>query len=437
MIDDFAVPPGCAPERVEIDPRGFRRARFSAAELAGLGARLATRGGQALAELPLERRLAAWQATLDALADPDAASRQRLLPALVATSRLSPEGLVEGLRLMLEGAGGGAALALAERAAAARAPARLPWGAAVLAGNLPGLALQAVLPALLAGRPLLVKSAREEPLFAPALVAALAAVEPALGEAFAAVAFAGDDDALCGAALAGADRVVAYGGAEAIEALAARFGERLIAQGPKASVALVGRDADLVGAGRALARDVALYDQRGCLSVHAVYTDADARELGAALAWGLALEHGRLPPGPLEPAAAAGVQQLRGAADLAGRLIPRLELAQGTVVIDPEPRFVPSPGLRTVRVHPVRDLAGAVAALAPWRGRLQGAALAGAAAWRQAEPLAALGVSRAAAAGRLQAADATWANAGVDPLVAFGPTGGRSGRAPRAAEPRR
>jgi len=420
VLDDFAVPPGCAPARIEPDPRGFRSARFTAPELAQLGERLAARGSRALAQLPVERRLAAWYSALDALADPDAAPRQRLLPALVATSRLSPEGLVEGLRLMLEGASGEAAAALAARAAAPGAPAALAWGAAVLAGNLPGLALQAVLPALLVGRPLLVKSAREEPLFAPALLAALAEAEPALGEAFAAAAFPGDDDELTGAALANADRVVAYGGAEAIGALADRLGARLLAHGPKASVALVGRDADPVGAGRALARDVALYDQRGCLSVHAVYTDADPSELGEALAWGLALEHGRLPPGPFDPAGAAAVQQIRGAADLAGRLVPRLQLPQGTVVIEPEPRFVPSPGLRTVRLYPVAELGDALAALAPWRGRLQGAALAGASAWEQEERLAALGVSRVAEAGRLQSADATWANAGVDPLEAYG-----------------
>ncbi len=421
MLDDFAVPAGCAPARSGSDPRGFRRGLFTAAELARVGERLAERGGAALAGLPVDRRLAAWRSALEALAEPDSALRRRLLPALIETSRLSPEGLVEGLRLMLEGAGGEAAIRLAERAAEAGGARALPWGAAVLAGNLPGLALQAVLPALLAGRPLLLKSSRDEPLFAAALVAALAEAEPALGEAFAAATFAGDDAELVEAALANAARVVAYGGAQALGALAGRLGSRLLAHGPKASVALVGRDVDPVGVGRALARDVALYDQRGCLSIHAIYTDGDARELGEALAWGLALEHGRLPPGPLEPAAAAAVQQLRGAADLAGRLVLRLELAQGTVVIDPELRFAPSPGLRTVRIHPLAALGAALDALTPWRGRLQGVALAGDSAWALEAPLAALGASRAAEPGRLQAADATWANAGVDPLAAYGP----------------
>jgi len=425
MLDDFAVPAGCAPRRVVEDPRGFRAGAFTAAELARVAARLAERGPRALAALSAERRLEIWSAAVETLAEPESERRRRLLPGLIATSRLSAEGLVEGLRLMLEGAGGEAASRLAARAVhRAGAPlggGALPWGAAVLAGNLPGLALQALLPALLAGRPLLVKSARDEPLFAAALVAALAEAEPALAEAFAAVTFAGEDEALGAAALAGAARVVAYGGAEAIGALAARLGDRLLAHGPKASVALVGREIDPVGVGRGLARDVALFDQRGCLSVQAVYTEGDPLELGEALAWGLALEHGRLPPGPLAPAAAAAVRQLRDAADLGDHLVPRLALEQGTVVIDPELRFLPSPGLRCVRVHPLARLDDALAALAPWRNRLQGAALAGESAWPLEVPLAALGVSRVAGPGHLQAADAMWANGGVDPLAAYGP----------------
>ena len=74
------------------------------------------------------------------------------------------------------------------------------------------------------------------------------------------------------------------------------------------------------------------------------------------------------------------------------------------------------PGLRTVRVHPLADLAALPALLAPWRGRLQGAALAGDAAWALAVPLAELGISRCAAPGKLQSPGALWHNGGVHPL---------------------
>lgn len=98
----------------------------------------------------------------------------------------------------------------------------------------------------------------------------------------------------------------------------------------------------------------------------------------------------------------------------------RLDLGQGTVLLEREVAFHPSPGLRTVRVHGVDDLARAVEGLAAWRGRLQGVAVTGEAAERAAERLVALGVSRIAPAGGLQEADAAWANGGVDPLDAFG-----------------
>jgi hypothetical protein len=132
---------------------------------------------------------------------------------------------------------------------------------------------------------------------------------------------------------------------------------------------------------------------------------------------------------------AGGVQQVRGEADLRGLhrppLGPGAGLAAGTVIVEPRPAFRPSPGLRTVRVHPVADLARLPEVLAPWRGRLQGAALAGARAEALAPALAELGVSRTAAPGELQHPDALWHNGGVSPLRALlgratSPGGGRS-----------
>jgi hypothetical protein len=65
-------------------------------------------------------------------------------------------------------------------------------------------------------------------------------------------------------------------------------------------------------------------------------------------------------------------------------------------------------------VHPLEVLAGLPDRLRRWTGRLQGAALAGAAA-RALEPeLRALGVTRCTAPGRLQAPDARWQNGGRD-----------------------
>jgi hypothetical protein len=96
---------------------------------------------------------------------------------------------------------------------------------------------------------------------------------------------------------------------------------------------------------------------------------------------------------------------------------PELPLAVGTIVIETESRFLPSPGLRTVRIHPVTDLARLPETLAEWSGRLQGAALAGDGAWDLEPRLADLGVSRLAPPGELQTPDASWHNGGVHPLA--------------------
>ncbi len=391
------------------------------AELAATAARLAARGRRALTALPLERRLDLWEETVAAFLEPGSPERSALLPRLLASSRLSPEGLTEGLELVLGGASGRAATEMARRAAALPAATRDTLAGVVLAGNIPGLAAQSLLPALLLGRPLLLKSASAEPWFAPAIVAALVAREPSLADAFAAVAFAGDDSAALAAAFDEVDPLLAYGGAPAVASLAARFGERLVAHGPKASVAFVGAGVDLVGTARGLARDIALFDQRGCLSVQAVYVEGDVEELAAALAWALELESARLPHGPIDAATAAAVQQLRATTDLqrGGSSARQPELAVGTVLVESETFFRPVPGLRTVRVHGVSDLRDALPALEPWRGRLQGAALAGPSADALSDTLPLLGFSRLAAAGELQSADVSWANGGIDPLAVF------------------
>jgi hypothetical protein len=115
---------------------------------------------------------------------------------------------------------------------------------------------------------------------------------------------------------------------------------------------------------------------------------------------------------------AAGQHQ-RLEAEMRGLWQSSLPLRDGTVIVDPKPGLRPSPGLRTVRVHPLEDLARLPGLLEPWRGRLQGVARAGEEARRLEAGLADLGVSRCAAPGELQSPDATWHNGGINPLAAL------------------
>ena len=409
---DVALPGGFS---IATDP-ATGLASWSPATLGELVAHLAGPGATGLAAIPDDALLAAWSETVERFRDPEGDERQALAEGLAARTGLSPRGLAAALETMLAGVARQPAARLLARAAPLVAPSP---ALVVLAGNLPALGLQPLLPALALRRPVLLKSPTAEPLFLPAFVRTLAARLPALGDGIAVACWRGGDAALEAPVLAAVGRVLAYGDAPALADLERRAPGKVIGHGPKASLALVGVDADLAAAAAGLARDVALFDQRGCLSVHAVYCAAPAEELAARLADALRRLAAELPPGAPSLAASAAVRQLREEAALRGLAMPPLDFALGTVVVEPRPDFRPSPGMRTVRVHPVGGLSAAVAALAPWRELLQGVSLAGAEAWAQRDGLTALGVSRVAAPGELQSVDAAWANGGIDPLVAL------------------
>jgi hypothetical protein len=290
---------------------------------------------------------------------------------------------------------------------------------AILASNLPALAVQTLLPALLVRRPVLLKSPSAEPLFAPAFLTALTRREPRLAGAVAAATWPGGDAKLEEPVLEGVGTVLAYGEREALEDLERRAPGKVVGYGPKTSLGVVGASADVRAAAEGLARDVALFDQRGCLSVVAVYTSGDAEELAGRLETELLDLARRWPPGPPVRAVSAAVQHVRLEAEMRGLRLSGLAPRQGTVIVDPDPELKPSPGLRTVRVHPLEDLNRLPEILEPWRRRLQGAALAGEEAWALEPRLAELGLSRFAAPGELQSPDATWLNGGIDPLAAL------------------
>lgn len=433
-LRDHHLPPDCpAPDVVERQRGGvawaavdWRRAEGGLARVtAGLG-----RGAEALAEIPREALETAWLATVERFRDPATEERRRLEPALVATTGLSPAGVTAGLETVLGGVAGEPARELFRQAVARRrGDGETPPGpvAVLLASNLPALAVQPLLPALALGHPVLLKSPSAEPLFAPAFLDALVLREPRLAPALAAVTWRGGDAELEAPVLAGARRILVYGDAGTVadvERRAALLGPpgRVRTYGPRTSLAVVGRPVDPATVAPGLARDVALFDQRGCLSVEAVWTAGDAGALADRLAAALAERARAWPPGRSAPAALATVQQLRAEADLRELHRPAVGdgVAQGTVIVEPDPAFRPGPGLRTVRVHPLEDLERLPEILTPWRDRLQGAALAGEDARALAPSLGELGVSRTAEPGRLQSAHALWHNGGVHPLEALG-----------------
>lgn len=434
------LPPSIPGPEVEVrELRGIacRATRWIPADLDRLMTHLATEGRAALQGVTLDQIEAAWQDTVAAFRDPASPERQELDAALAALCRLSPPGLTAGLEAVLGGGAGEPAHRLfAQAAASPDSPGPSAPAVVLLASNLPALAVQPLLPALALRRPVLLKSPSAEPLFAPAFLAALARREPKLAEGMAAVTWPGGDRDLEAPVLAAAGRVLAYGEAETVADVEARAPGRVVAYGPRTSLAAVGRDlepSEIPRVAAGLARDIALFDQRGCLSVAAIYVEGGldraetlARELGQELARELTHLAHEWPPGPADAATVAAVQQLRGEAAMRGLERPRVaddSPSAGTVVVEPEPAFRPSPGLRTVRVHPLGDLDELPGCLGSWRDRLQGVALAGVAPPARAEGLRVglreLGVSRFAPPGELQAPDALWHNGGTHPLVAL------------------
>lgn len=423
MIHDAACASAFAPAASTVERNGifYTAARWTPDALAGLATHLDGAGRASLADLPRSRILDAWCAAVALFRDPSSAEGEAIRPALARFSGLSAPGLEGALEAVLGGVDRPAAKSLfaaADDNVLSNLEAR-GLVAVFLAGNLPALAVQPLLPALALKRPIVLKSPSAEPLFAPAFVRALCRAEPALEPALAAITWGGGDTALEAPILDRAATVLAYGEQAAVDSVASRARGTTVAYGPKTSLAVVAADADPASVATGLARDIALFDQRGCLSIQAIYTDGDARALASALTAALTERARRWPAGPLDPVAAAGVQQLRLDAKLRGLFQPELPMASGTVVVDPLPEFQPSPGLRSVRVLPI-DLDQVVPRLAGWTGRLQGAALAGQGAWHLEPELARLGVSRCAVPGRLQEPDALWHNGGIHPLEALG-----------------
>jgi acetylornithine/succinyldiaminopimelate/putrescine aminotransferase len=303
----------------------------------------------------------------------------------------------------------------------ARAPALV---VALLAQNTPGLAVAPVYTALGLGAAVVVKSARGEPTFAPLLAASLGEVDADLGRACATHTWAGGNDSVERSLFAAADRIVAYGGTEAISAVREHGGERVIAHGPRVSVAVVAaRAADLA---RRLAREIAFLDQRGCLSPQAVLVDAriEPRAFARELADELAACERDWPRRALAPAEAAAFRHAVDRAE-ARTLSGRAEALHGggglpwAVVVESSAELAPTPLDRFIRLHPFEGTAALGAALSPLRGLLECAGIAARADEHAAlaEACRRAGASRICTIGSMQDPPADWHAGGRPPIV--------------------
>lgn len=409
------------------------RARLEA--LREAGARLRAR--------PAHVTHAALGRALDLWSDPDSAWRRELEAKLPAATGFAPETLREGLGRALAGWNAAALQRLLQSelggadvvgGGGARVISGFETTSVVLAGSLPMPTLHALVVPLLLLSPVLAKPASRDRVTPELVAGSLAEVDAELGACVALAPIAGADAAGM-TALLEADCVVAFGDDATVASLAARTSapRRFVAHGHRLSVAALGPEAThgdaLRRAAAALALDVALWDQLGCLSPIAVYAVGDADAAGRvaeALARELAAAELRWPRGHVDAASAARFAHERDTARLRAASGFGIDLHEGPASAwcvvrerDALPRSAPLH--RFVRVHPVADAPGLGAALGPLRRHLAAVALAGFGARQAAlaRDLVALGASRVCAPGVLQAPPFDWPNGGQGVLLAL------------------
>ena len=383
--------------------------------------------GAPLRRRPRRERVQVLGRVLERFRAPESPERQRLERELPEATGFSSATVREGLARALAPFSAAALEALVERELDALGKRRVAVGfeatAVLLGGAVPTPTLPALAGPLALGSPVLARSSSHDPVTARVFAAALAAEDAELGAALALVSFPSDDDLALGELLA-TPCVVAFGSDETMAAVGARLGptQRFVRHGHRLSLAVLGEEArggkDLADAAAALALDVALWDQQGCLSPVAVYVLGVERvpdELVEALAAGFAEAARRWPRGRVLSDATArfaverDTAQLRAAAGADVRVVA----GRGFVLVaEPDAAFRGSPLQRFVRVHPAPSAERLLEAVAPLGPHLAAVGVAGLGplAGRLEPELAALGASRICPLGALQAPPLDWAH---------------------------
>jgi hypothetical protein len=304
----------------------------------------------------------------------------------------------------------------------------------VFSGNVPGVAVTALVRCLLLKSAALGKTAVGEPLLATLFARGVAEVDAGLGACLAVTYWPGGDDEMERTALEAADAVVVYGGADAVSAVRERTpaGTRFLGYGPKISFGVVGRDAltrdAAADAARGAALDASTFDQQGCVSPHLFYVEeggeVSPRGWAALLAREMEAVERELPRGTLAPRESSSIRQLRAVAEFAEAggggtdLHASREGTAWTVIHEPDSAFTASCLNRVVRVKPVASLDDVPALVERFGPYLQtvGVAASAEAARRLAAALAPVGVARVTTLGKMAWPPQTWHHDGRPPL---------------------
>ena len=261
------------------------------------------------------------------------------------------------------------------------------------AGTVPGVSVTSMIRALLVKSAVLLKPGLGDVVLPVLFAEALAEEAPELSDAMAVTYWPGGSSPLEGLALQRAEAVVVYGSDEVVTSLRERtpVTARFISYHHRLSVGLVGREALTAerapGVARMAARAVSMFDQRGCVSPHAIYVEeggaVDPGEWAALLASAMADLEVEIPGGYLGAHDASAVHQMRGSAELReasgrGVRVFRGDESFWTVILEDEMSFTPSCLNRVVSLVPTPDLGGVAGSLEKIGRHLQTVAVEGA-----------------------------------------------------------
>ena len=257
----------------------------------------------------------------------------------------------------------------------------------IFSGNIPGVSVTSLIRALCVKSSSFGKTAAGEPYFAVCFARALAEVDAGLADCIAVAYWPGGSEDLEAIAFSEAGVVIAYGGDEAVSAIACRVpaSVRFIGYPNRVGATLIARGAleraDVQSLAHAAALDVVTFDQQGCVSPHTVYVEkggeVEPLEFATELASALETLSVEVPRGTMAPGESALIHQLRAQAEMRGATVLASERGtEWTVIVEERIEFEPSPLNRVIQVQPVNDLADALAALEGVGAHLQTVALA-------------------------------------------------------------
>ena len=381
-MNTFFMPTDLAVEACQA-ARRVGELEFSTADFVFIGSVAKHLRDAAAIPLPPAQAAAAVAAACALWRDPSYERRRRTIAMIAANSGYSDALLSESLDALLAPF---TADALQSFAAKVKNEPRLIGF--VIPGNVVGAGLHELAQALIADAAVLVKSASAEPLFFAQLARTMGEVDPALAARISVLSFDRTQTELARALQDNCDEMVVFGDDGTVDALSR--GGCVTGFGARLSGALLSREAiapatsDAVADG--LARDITLFEQRGCLSPHHIFiedpTQLEARRFAGCLAVALdRLAHMLPPPRALNLGVAAAIRATREASrwrKLGGETVDLWEgnALSWSVIYDAAIPFRVSPLYRTVFVTPVSDFADFKARLAAVSNRLEAFAVA-------------------------------------------------------------